>query len=134
MDDFLLDDETVSAMNAEYENALPAHLKEPDLAQSLAAESPAMTDEKRIAEGWKLLHAYCTDKLNSATNECTYTLLYDTIRRLDAMHTARFSRPIKQDKTAPSAADACLVAIDLYLLLPTPENAVVLTIICALSK
>ena len=123
MDDFLLEDSTIEAMNAEYEKTLPAHMK-----------SALAVDERKIAMGWEMLHAYCATALKSSADECTYTLLFDTVERLCSLYEARFSTSIKSAEKIPAKCEVLLIAIDLYLTLPTPENAVILSVICSLVR
>lgn len=135
MDEFKLDEGTVSAMNAEYERVLPKHLNPllPKPPFELKKAEPSV-DEKALHTGWNALYAFAKDyseRYSFSKLQATFSALAERISHLIS---ARFNVPPTVVTSELDEARAYELACSLYLLLPTPENAVVMTTVALSLK
>ena len=130
MDDFVLNEDTVRAMNEEYDKVLPACFKALQNARSLSADekSPKINDEL-IKDGWLALYAYCKRYAQSHSFSPKSTVVERAATRISDLYFARFACKISDHTECLSPEAAFVLSIDLYMALPTPDCAVIMNTI-----
>lgn len=135
MDDFLISDEAVDKMNDEYARVLPAHLK------ALSGKAPFALQKKPDSAPWdvaerglRALHAYFSDYADRRSFLPVSEIIQACALRLRDAYFAHFGKEPVWNSAVPTPCEAFCIACEVYLVLPTPENAVTMSAIALTVK
>lgn len=127
MDEFTLSEQTVKQMQEEYEKVLPPQLK-----ASFGTDNPRTKKEeteRTLSDGWRALYSYCKAYAEGHSFSSNSRLFHHAVQCIESVFYSRFNSPIVAQQNTLDGISAYLLAVELYLILPSPDNAVIMTTI-----